>query len=121
MRGIVDDAIDAHARLQARKIPIHERPPLAARMLPDARGVLESTEHIDVARVEIELRAVETAAAFQRVLVDEEDLVDRAERIDLELVVAIIPAEEHLDVVVEPDERIALRQGGAHLGLLDPE
>ena len=55
-----------------------------------------------------------------RVLPHAEGLVDGAEGVDLELVVAVLARHEQLDVVVVPDEAVALGERRAHLRLLDP-
>jgi len=54
------------------------------------------------------------------VLPDEEHLVDRAEGVDLELVVGITPGDEQLDVVVPVDGCVALGQCCFDERLLDP-
>ncbi len=51
-----------------------------------------------------ELRQRGVTGAFVGLLPDEEDLVDRAQRVDLELVVGVLARDEHLDVVVLVDE-----------------
>jgi hypothetical protein len=68
----------------------------------------------------IELRPARVAARLELPLPDEEDLVDRSERIDLELVVSVASGDEQLDVVVRVNQRVALRQGRLDERLLDP-
>src|SRR5688572_1403097 len=104
MRRVIERSVHVHGRLEAGKIPIHEGPALAAGMFADARRVLKSAEYVHFALIQIKLGPVEAAAAFQRVLIDEEDLVDGPQRVDLEFIVAVVAAEENFNVVVEPDE-----------------
>ena len=60
------------------------------------------------------------AAPAMGLLPDIEHLVDRAQGVDLEFIIAVRPADEHLDVVLGPDEGIALGQPGLDIGLFDP-
>ena len=119
-RRIVDAPVDSHRRLKSREVEVEEREPAATRVPAPSAGVLEPAEHVHVARVQIEFGDVEPAAARHGVLPDEERLVDRAERVDLEFVVAVVAADEDLDVVVVPDEAVALGQRRTHLRFLHP-
>ncbi len=121
LRGIVDRARHMHGGLHPREVPVHERPARPPRVLAVPRGVLEAAQHVDLPRQRIELRRVEPAAPLKGVLPDIKNLVDRAQGVDLELVVAVFAADEDLDVVLGPHERVALRQPGPDIGLLDPE
>ena len=52
----------------------------------------------------LELRKRGVTGALVGLLPDEEDLVDRPQRVDLELVVGVLARDEQLDVVVLVDE-----------------
>jgi hypothetical protein len=68
----------------------------------------------------IELRQPRVTRLLVGLLPDEEDLVDRAEGVDLELVVGVAPGDEQLHVVVRVDERVALGERALDERLIDP-
>ncbi|MCK7462036.1 MAG: 1-acyl-sn-glycerol-3-phosphate acyltransferase [Sphingobacterium sp.] len=117
---IVESPPDLDRRPQAGDVVVHESPTRPARVLAVAQAVLEAAEDVDLALQQVELGDVEPAALLQGVLPDVEDLVDRAQGVDLELVVAVLAADEDLDVVLGPDERVALRQLGPDIRSRSP-
>ena len=70
---------------------------------------------------QIELSTVKAAAFTVGVSPDVEDLVDRVQRVDFELVVAVAAIDEDLDVVFAEYERVALGLPCSRVRLLDPE
>ena len=70
---------------------------------------------------EVELGDVESATPGVGVLPDEEDLVDRAQGVNFELVVAVAAVDEQFDVVLGEDEGVALGQLAGGVGFLNPE
>src|ERR1017187_7882761 len=121
-RVVVDDAVDVRGPPQPWHIVIEKRPPKPPRVRASperfrppvvvaSKGQRSSPQHVPFRRVE----------PSECVLPDEELLVDGPERVDLELVVAIAAVDEHLDVALLENKRVALGQSGAHERLFDPE
>src|SRR3954449_12186674 len=86
-----------------------------------ANPIVIAAERERLAAEQIELGDIEAPAARIGVLPDEKHLVDCAQRIDLKLVVGIPAIDEHLHVVIEKYQRVALGLARLHEGLLDPE
>src|SRR5687767_9432207 len=80
----------------------------------------DAVEGPDAPARAIELRPARVPARRELALPDEEDFVDRAEAVDLELVVGVAAGDEQLDVVVLVDRGVALGQRRFDERLLDP-
>jgi hypothetical protein len=90
-------------------------------MLAVPHGVLKTAEDIRLMSQEVEFGAIEKAAFFEGVLPDIEDLVDRAESVDLEFIIAVRARDKELDIILRPDERISLGESGLDIGFFHPE
>ena len=113
---VVECAVGDDGTLQSREVPVPEAGAATARMGLEA----DSGKGPDLGVVLGELGLLAVAPGFVGVVPDKEDLIDRAERIDLELVIRAGAGDEQLDVVVLIDRRIALGEAGLEEGLLDP-
>src|SRR5579859_3421713 len=114
----VHDSIDMHRMTQPRKIPIEKSPTLAARMHVTA----DSIEHHGALRRGIEFGPAEVLrTGHQNILPDPKDFVDGIERVDLELVICVGAGDEHFEVVLFIDLRVAFRQRAPDVGLLGGE
>ena len=72
---VVDRAVDMDCRRQARHVPVPVADPRSARMVLEA----DAAEGPHAIARAVELGAARVARRFERLLPDEEDLVDRAE------------------------------------------
>ena len=113
---VVDRPVHVDRRFEARHIPVPVADARAARMLLEA-DTMEGPHALARA---IELRPARVAARLELPLPDEEDFVDRAVGVDLELIVGVAPGDEQLDVVVRVNRRIPFGQGRLDERLLDP-
>src|SRR5690242_17149301 len=107
-----------HGGAQAGVVPIEKAPALAALVNVPAHTI----EHHGALRggVEFGTAPIATAGAMD-VLPDPEDLVHGVEAVDLEFVIGIAAGDEHLDIVLFPDFRIAFGHGAPDVGLFDVE
>ncbi len=113
---MVDRAVHVDRALQAGEVPV----PVAD--APAAGVVLEpdAAKGVDALLSASELGKARVARLLVGLLPDEEDLVDRAQAVELELVVRVPAGDEELDVVVLVDQRVALGEGSLQKRLLDP-
>jgi len=107
--------------LHPGKIPVQESPAFSPGMFPETHAVLEASQNIDALGKEIEFRLVENAPFFVGILPDEKDLINRAQGIDLEFVVAVFPGDEDLHVVFRVDGGIPFGKIGLDAGFFHPE
>ena len=99
--------------VEVREVVIEVGPARSARVVPGPElprpPVVVAAEAVDAGGVDAEARGVPAGAGSGGVAPDEEDLVDRAQRIELELVVGVAAVDEELEVVLEEQEVVALR------------
>ena len=116
---VIDGAVHVHRPLQARQVPLAERPAAAARM-----GVagLDSPERIhQVGALQVELGMRAESALHVGVLPHVEPFHDGSQGVQFEFIVTVFPGDEDFHVVFLADHGIALRVRRPHVGVLHPE
>ncbi len=97
---VVERTLDRDRALYPRQVPVEKAEPRTARVTGKANAVLG----LGARRSARELGQQAVAAPLIGVLPEKEGLVHGAQRVDLELVIAIRARHEELDVVLAPDQ-----------------
>ena len=101
---------------QARKIPVPIANPLAARV-----GLkTDAGEGAHPRLVAVKLSHLRITGARIGFLPNEEDLVDRAQGVELQFIIGVLPGDKQFDIIVLIDQRIPLGQGRLDKGFFDP-